>query len=110
MKIEVLLSVQPRTIVSRDFELTDGITLHELLSREELWQWVKNHELDMRDLKVACWGHKVSSQQLLQSGDRIELCRPLRVDPKVARRERFEKQGKRGAGLFSLAGKKKINP
>ena len=27
--------------------------------------------------------------------------RPLRVDPKLARRERFKKQGTRGAGLFA---------
>jgi putative ubiquitin-RnfH superfamily antitoxin RatB of RatAB toxin-antitoxin module len=31
----------------------------------------------------------------------LEFYRALRVDPKVARRERFNKQGSRGAGLFS---------
>jgi putative ubiquitin-RnfH superfamily antitoxin RatB of RatAB toxin-antitoxin module len=30
----------------------------------------------------------------------VEIYRPLRVDPKVARRERFVKQGARTAGLF----------
>ena len=38
--------------------------------------------------------------QVLRDQDRIEIYRPLRVDPKVARRERFVKQGSRGAGLF----------
>jgi hypothetical protein len=31
----------------------------------------------------------------------VEIYRPLRVDPKVARRERFKKQGARTAGLFA---------
>jgi putative ubiquitin-RnfH superfamily antitoxin RatB of RatAB toxin-antitoxin module len=38
---------------------------------------------------------------VLRDGDRVELCRELRVDPKVARRERFSKQGARRAGLFA---------
>jgi putative ubiquitin-RnfH superfamily antitoxin RatB of RatAB toxin-antitoxin module len=37
----------------------------------------------------------------LRDQDRIEVYRPLLVDPKVARRERFVKQGARGAGLFA---------
>jgi uncharacterized protein len=49
---------------------------------------------------VAVWGVKASADQLLEPGDRVELCRPLRVDPKVARRERFAKQGARTSGLF----------
>ncbi|MNL58374.1 hypothetical protein D3C87_1820040 [compost metagenome] len=40
-------------------------------------------------------------EQPLKDGDRIELCRPLTVDPKVARRERFQRQGARGTGLFA---------
>jgi putative ubiquitin-RnfH superfamily antitoxin RatB of RatAB toxin-antitoxin module len=38
---------------------------------------------------------------VLRDLDRIEIYRPLTVDPKVARRERFEKQGTSRAGLFS---------
>jgi uncharacterized protein len=52
-------------------------------------------------LHYAVWGTKVLADQLLHDLDRLELCRPLRVDPKVARRERFAKQGARSAGLFA---------
>jgi hypothetical protein len=31
----------------------------------------------------------------------VELYRPLLVDPKVARRERFRRQGARNTGLFA---------
>jgi putative ubiquitin-RnfH superfamily antitoxin RatB of RatAB toxin-antitoxin module len=52
-------------------------------------------------LTVALWGRKVSLSHVLRDQDRIELCRPLKVDPKVARRERFVSQGAKSAGLFS---------
>jgi uncharacterized protein len=49
---------------------------------------------------VSIWGRSAALSDLLTSGDRLELCRPLRVDPKTARRERFQSQGARSAGLF----------
>jgi RnfH family Ubiquitin len=49
----------------------------------------------------AVWGIKAPAHQELKDLDRVELCRPLRVDPKVARRERFAKQGARTSGLFA---------
>ena len=52
-------------------------------------------------LEVAVWGRAQGASHLLREGDRLELLRPLRVDPKVARRERFQKQGARAAGLFA---------
>jgi uncharacterized protein len=52
-------------------------------------------------LHYAVWGVKATAEQVLKDADRLELCRPLRVDPKVARRERFAKQGARTSGLFA---------
>ena len=53
------------------------------------------------EISVGIWGRKAGLDQPLRNGDRIELYRPLLVDPKVARRERFTRQGARGTGLFS---------
>lgn len=52
---------------------------------------------------AACgiWGKVVKPDALLHEGDRLELYRPLTVDPKLARRQRFARQGARGAGLFA---------
>ena len=50
---------------------------------------------------VGVWGKKVGPHHVLEDQDRIEIYRPLKVDPKVARRERFQKQGTRTAGLFA---------
>jgi putative ubiquitin-RnfH superfamily antitoxin RatB of RatAB toxin-antitoxin module len=50
---------------------------------------------------VGVWGRVVPVVQELRDGDRVEIYRSLTVDPKVARRERFVQQGRRGAGLFA---------
>ena len=47
------------------------------------------------------WGRVVPPEHILQVGDRLELYRPLTVDPKVARRQRFASQGARTTGLFA---------
>jgi putative ubiquitin-RnfH superfamily antitoxin RatB of RatAB toxin-antitoxin module len=57
-------------------------------------------EIDTLQTVVGVWGRKARLNQVLRENDRVEVYRPLRVDPKVARRERFVKQGSRGAGLF----------
>ncbi len=52
-------------------------------------------------LSFGIWGRSAPLSQLLRDGDRVEGCRPLTVDPKVARRQRFASQGARAAGLFA---------
>ncbi len=51
--------------------------------------------------QVGVWGKKAALNHVLTNLDRVEIYRPLRVDPKVARRERFKKQGAKSAGLFA---------
>jgi putative ubiquitin-RnfH superfamily antitoxin RatB of RatAB toxin-antitoxin module len=57
-------------------------------------------EIDNLRIPLGIWGRKVGLSHVLRNQDRVEVYRPLRVDPKVARRERFTKQGARSAGLF----------
>ncbi|MBL7090332.1 RnfH family protein [Acidovorax sp.] len=50
---------------------------------------------------VGIWGRAAKLDVVLQPLDRVEIYRPLKVDPKVARRERFARQGARTTGLFA---------
>ncbi len=50
---------------------------------------------------IGIWNRRVTKQHVLRDGERLEIYRPLRVDPMVARRERFKKQGAKSAGLFA---------
>ena len=47
---------------------------------------------------LAVFGERVGQQHRLQDGDRVELLRPLQVDPKEARRRRAGKQSGRTGG------------
>lgn len=57
--------------------------------------------VDMLALDSGVWGKLAAHSQPLADGDRVELYRPLTVDPKVARRTRFTRQGAGRAGLFT---------
>ena len=52
-------------------------------------------------LTVGVWNRKVELTHVLHDQDRVEVYRALKVDPKVARRDRFAKQGAKKAGLFA---------
>ena len=61
----------------------------------------KYPSLRYETLDVGVWGKPAELAQGVQDGDRIEIYRPLTVDPKVARRTRFKGQGARATGLFA---------
>jgi len=42
---------------------------------------------------IGIWGHKAERNERLSDGDRVEVYRPLTVDPMEARRRRHQVQG-----------------
>ncbi len=49
-------------------------------------------------LALAVWGRAVNAGSALRDRDRVELLRPLQVDPKESRRLRYRSQAERRAG------------
>ncbi|MDI3510053.1 RnfH family protein [Hydrogenophaga bisanensis] len=97
IRVCLVYSPAARQVEEVTLELPDGATAQMALQASGwLDRWPEIH-----DLPVSVWGRKASATQALREGDRLEWCRPLRVDPKIARRERFVGQGARTAGLFS---------
>ena len=47
----------------------------------------KNPEIERYPLVLGLFGKKITHDHLLQSGDRIEICRPLINDPRDMRRK-----------------------
>lgn len=99
MRITVVYSPAPRQVLERKLDLPEASTARQALQACGLLD--ERPELHARPLDVGVWGRRCPTTQVLEEGDRLEIYRPLRVDPKVARRERFQKQGARSAGLFA---------
>jgi putative ubiquitin-RnfH superfamily antitoxin RatB of RatAB toxin-antitoxin module len=98
--IEVTLVFSPRAREVREvvLVLARGSTVGQALEHSG---WLAEMSaLEIKCLEAGVWGRPVELSHVLHENDRIELVRALTVDPKVARRQRFSRQGTKSAGLF----------
>jgi putative ubiquitin-RnfH superfamily antitoxin RatB of RatAB toxin-antitoxin module len=99
LTIEVLASLGPRQCLRTQLTLPAAACVADALAA---WQTQHpTHPAPAGGWAVGLAGRRVPPTQPLQAGDQLSLCRPLRVDPKTARRQRFTAQGTRRAGLFA---------
>lgn len=96
--VTLVAALAPRSVQEMQLRVEAGTTASQALRASGLL--VAISELQLQSLELAIWGRKAPESQVLQPDDRLELVRPLVVDPKVARRERFAQQGAKKAGLF----------
>jgi uncharacterized protein len=80
MKVEVVRA-GPREAHSVQLELPPGATVREALAASGLQ--VEEGQA------VGVFGERVTMDQPLAEGDRVEIYRPLAMDPKEARRRRI---------------------
>ena len=104
LSITLCISPAPRQVCELTLCVPAGCTLQQAVSLGAGladWPVEWRAQTQWHALAPSLWGRKVPWSTPLREGDRVELSRALRVDPKVARRERFSKQGARRAGLFA---------
>jgi putative ubiquitin-RnfH superfamily antitoxin RatB of RatAB toxin-antitoxin module len=102
IKITLVCALAPREVFEQILDVPDGTTAQEAAAASALaTQQTQQSAPDWKNLAPGIWGRAIEWAQVLKEGDRLELCRPLTVDPKTARRERFQQQGARGTGLFA---------
>lgn len=106
INICVIASGQPRQVQEIPLAVPAGTTVEQALQAAGLVLGAVGDGPPF--VQAGVWGRKVALTQPLRAGDRVEVYRALTVDPKVARRERFVKQGSRGTGLFSLKARKSL--
>jgi putative ubiquitin-RnfH superfamily antitoxin RatB of RatAB toxin-antitoxin module len=99
LQVTVAYSPAPREVFEQIVSLPDGATVRDAVKASSLG--ASFPLFDWQASVPGIWGRAVEWDQILADLDRVELCRPLTVDPKVARRERFRQQGARGTGLFA---------
>ena len=98
--VTVVYSAKPRDVAESVLLLPQGCTVAQALQASGWFDGVGQDGLAAAGQGV--WGRKVPLTHVLKDLDRLEIYRPLTVDPKVARRERFVGQGaKKAAGLFA---------
>lgn len=51
----------------------------------------ERHALEAESLRTGIWGRMQPLQAVLRDQDRVEMYRPLKVDPKEARRLRYKR-------------------
>ena len=100
MKVQCVWSSGPRHTEVLEWECEPGTTVAQALAHMPSLL-SDGGAFASQDLQAAIWGQPVDASHVLQDGDRLEWLRPLQVDPKVARRERFKRQGAKTAGLFA---------
>ena len=99
IQICLVYSAQAREVLELTLRLKPGSTVRQALETSGLL--AQRSDIDLSATTLGVWGRKVALTHVLRDQDRIEIYRPLKVDPKVARRERFARQGARTAGLFT---------
>jgi putative ubiquitin-RnfH superfamily antitoxin RatB of RatAB toxin-antitoxin module len=75
--------------------LEDGATVLDAIERSGMADLFPEWDLD--GCSVGVWGGIVARDQRLRSGDRVEIYRPLKIDPRKARRT-LAAQGKSMGG------------
>ncbi|MDM0103617.1 RnfH family protein [Variovorax sp. J22R24] len=99
LQVTVAYSPAQREVFEQVVSVPEGATARDAVMSSRLG--ASFPQLDWQSLVPGVWGRAVEWDRVLADLDRVELCRALTVDPKVARRERFRQQGARGTGLFA---------
>ena len=89
MKIEVAYALLEEQFLFVE-EVPEGATVEQALAKSQLLKAFPDLNID----KVGIFGRVVNQDQVLQPMDRIEVYRPLKVDPRDRRRKNVEEARK----------------
>jgi len=87
LKIVVAYSPAAGQVDIVELKLPSGSTVMHAL--RESGVLARHSEIDPTTSKIGVWGKLRSADDVLRDGDRVEVYRPLLVDPKEARRQRY---------------------
>lgn len=88
LQVELVYCPQPGQVDQVRLQLAAGATLADALQASGLLQ---RHGLSAEGLRVGIWSKLREPATVLRTRDRIEIYRPLTVDPKEARRLRYKR-------------------
>ncbi len=95
IRVEVAYAPGPGSIEVVSLTLPETARVADALQASGL---LARLELLVEDLQVGVWSRVVTLDTPLRERDRVEIYRPLKVDPKEARRQRYKGQRERRGG------------
>lgn len=101
--VEVAYGAAPHQVIRVMLRLPPGSTLADALRASGIATGLPAHEL--ATLTAGVWGREAAVDTPLRQGDRVELYRPLKVDPKEARRLRYRRDGLKRKGVSGTRSK-----
>lgn len=90
MRIEVMYAPAPHELHHTVVQLPAAATLGQALAMCDWWLALPSEH--QQALQAGVWSRVCGHDAPLRDGDRVELYRPLQVDPKEARRLRQRRQ------------------
>lgn len=88
VKVELIYSAADKSLVHRALSLPLGATVADAIHQSGV---LLTHP-EVKDLPVGIFAKIVTRDRVLKPGDRIEIYRPLTLDPKEKRRQRAQKR------------------
>ena len=88
LRVEVAYCPGPGVTDLQALVLAPGATVADAVQASGI---VARHGLDAATLRLGVWGKPRAPETLLRERDRVEIYRPLQVDPKEARRQRYQR-------------------
>jgi putative ubiquitin-RnfH superfamily antitoxin RatB of RatAB toxin-antitoxin module len=88
VKVELIYAPTKGSLIHLHLSLKPGATVADVLQASALL----NTNPEIRELSLGIFSKPVTLHHLVKSGDRIEIYRPLLLDPKERRRQRAGKK------------------
>jgi hypothetical protein len=85
LKIEVIYALKNKAVV-KVITVDQGTTIQKAIDQSGLL--TQHQEIDLDVNKVGIFSQLKTLDTLVRDGDRVEIYRPLIIDPKEARRKR----------------------
>jgi hypothetical protein len=94
IRVEVAYAL-PRKQILIALDVPEGCTVFDAMLRSDIQTHVEG--LDLAAAEVGVFGRRVEDprRQVLSDGDRVEIYRPLLVDPRESRRRRAKSRSSR---------------
>lgn len=83
MQIEVVFALPDRQVLE-EVELADNATVGDVIRASGIARHFP--DIEFGQLQAGVWGKPVERSYTVRDGDRVELYRPLEMDPREARR------------------------